>query len=242
MCDTPTVRKTWDVHGTMGWHVGPAMEHYRCATVCCPKTRALRISDTVALFPSHCNMPKYDLEEEWIRATDSLTNHLQNNKNNIPIPMCSNQQLEAVRKLHEILNKTPKSNPKPMHEKRKACIRNDNEPPRVDMQPPAKLPRVKITSTSKNLNNTANPTKNLPHVIPFEPDELLISRITQSSANRTPHATPFELDELPNSRITRSASKLKRYLIQNTNAVLDEDSGKILKYRHLIKNTKTRKT
>ena len=116
--DALTNRPTWAVHGTIGWHVAPAMEHYRCLTMYYPKKRAMRISDTVTLFPAHCNTPKYDLEEEWIRATDNLTTHLENNVNNTPLPICSNKQLKAARKLHNIINKIPKTNkPKQKREK-----------------------------------------------------------------------------------------------------------------------------
>ena len=94
--DTLTNRPTWAVHGTMGWYIAPSIKYYRYSIIYCPKTRALRISDTVTLFPAHCNKPKYNSEEEWIRATHNFTTHLENNKNNIPLPIYSNKQLEAV--------------------------------------------------------------------------------------------------------------------------------------------------
>jgi len=113
----------------------------------------------------------------------------------------------------------PKTNPKPQQEKRKFYIRNEDQLPRVNVQTPAKLPRVKLTTLNTNLNHN-----------------------TQLPANKTPHIIPFEPDKLPHSRTTRATSKLKRHLIQSINAVLDEESGKLLEYRHFIKDPKTRKT
>ena len=40
-------RKSWDPRGESGWYVGPALEHHRCVTCYFPRTRALRVVDTV---------------------------------------------------------------------------------------------------------------------------------------------------------------------------------------------------
>jgi hypothetical protein len=54
--EKPQQRKTWDPHGTEGWYLGPAMEHYRCHWVFTNKTKAERITDTVKNFH---NTPRY---------------------------------------------------------------------------------------------------------------------------------------------------------------------------------------
>jgi hypothetical protein len=52
------VRRTWSVHGTDGWYLGPAPEHYRCYTDYCSKTGNERIIDTVEFFLADIGMPR----------------------------------------------------------------------------------------------------------------------------------------------------------------------------------------
>jgi hypothetical protein len=51
--ETPNGRCTWAVHGVDGWYVGGAPEHYGCYQVYATKTRAARITRTVAFFPHY---------------------------------------------------------------------------------------------------------------------------------------------------------------------------------------------
>ncbi len=53
----PAVRGTWAPHAVDGWHLGPALNHYRCHRVWIWTTRAERILDTLAWFPSKVSMP-----------------------------------------------------------------------------------------------------------------------------------------------------------------------------------------
>jgi hypothetical protein len=43
----PQNRRTWDVHGKVGYSIGTSMEHYRCFNIYIVKTRATRVSDAV---------------------------------------------------------------------------------------------------------------------------------------------------------------------------------------------------
>jgi hypothetical protein len=51
--EKPSRRRTWAPHGQDGWYIGPALEHYRCYTVCVNKTRGERIVETVEIFPKN---------------------------------------------------------------------------------------------------------------------------------------------------------------------------------------------
>jgi hypothetical protein len=42
----PDKCKSWDLHGDLGWYIGPVMEHYRCWKVHITKTNAERTTDT----------------------------------------------------------------------------------------------------------------------------------------------------------------------------------------------------
>ena len=55
--EKPKDRGTWSPHALDGWYVGPAMESYRCYTVWMWDSRAERIADTIAWFPTKVRMP-----------------------------------------------------------------------------------------------------------------------------------------------------------------------------------------
>jgi hypothetical protein len=72
------VRRTWSVHGTDGWYLGPAPEHYRCYTVYCSKTGSERIIDTVEFFPANIRMPHMSSADNATTAAKELTHALLN--------------------------------------------------------------------------------------------------------------------------------------------------------------------
>jgi hypothetical protein len=55
--DTPEKRGTWQVHGSMGFYIGRALLHYRCHNVWMTESRATRISNCLAWFPTLVKMP-----------------------------------------------------------------------------------------------------------------------------------------------------------------------------------------
>ena len=61
--EKPQNRASWDPHRVEGWYIGPALESYRCFKTYIPKTRAERITDTVAWLPHYLKFP---LNPTWI--------------------------------------------------------------------------------------------------------------------------------------------------------------------------------
>jgi hypothetical protein len=74
--DKPSNRGTWAPHGTKGWYIGPAMNHYRSFTVYIPTTSSTRVTDTIAWFPKHVVMPATTPSAIAITAAQDLTQAL----------------------------------------------------------------------------------------------------------------------------------------------------------------------
>ena len=68
-----TTRASWAYHGTLGFYVSPAMEHYRCMTCYIPTTRKERIADTIQFFPSKLNFPTLTLNDQLMFALEKIT-------------------------------------------------------------------------------------------------------------------------------------------------------------------------
>ena len=50
-------RKTWEFHSTKGFYIGPATHHHRCYRIFVPKTKSMRISDSIYWLPSPISPP-----------------------------------------------------------------------------------------------------------------------------------------------------------------------------------------
>lgn len=76
--DPPNTRGTWDLNGTVGWYVGPAMEHYRCVDIYFPKTKSVRHCQSVDFFPHAIDFPEVKLEDFLKQTASDLVEMLAN--------------------------------------------------------------------------------------------------------------------------------------------------------------------
>ena len=66
--DPPSQRYTFAPHGTVGYYVGPALEHYRCYTIFFPSTQRTRECISLQWFPQSIPFPKVS-QLEYLRQT-----------------------------------------------------------------------------------------------------------------------------------------------------------------------------
>ena len=76
--EKPAQRASWDPHGVKGFYIGPALDHYRCWCTWVIHTQKLRISDTLAWFPSPLVLPGSSPYEMVHAAIKDLTTALVN--------------------------------------------------------------------------------------------------------------------------------------------------------------------
>eukprot|EP01034_Spumella_vulgaris_P038071 gene38071-46978_t len=71
--DKPSDRASWAPHGTEGFYVGPAFQHYRCFRVI-TKEQAERITDTLAWHPSAAlRLPGSSVQDDLISSLAQLS-------------------------------------------------------------------------------------------------------------------------------------------------------------------------
>ena len=70
--ESPANRASWAPRGIDAWYCGPALEHYRCCHFYVSDTRAMRISGTYELYPTHCLLPALS----HLQHTDEVFNEL----------------------------------------------------------------------------------------------------------------------------------------------------------------------
>ena len=75
--EKPAQRASWDAHGVKGFYLGPAMDHYRSWRTWAITTQTVRITDTLAWFPTLVKMPGSSPQEMMVAAVTDLSKALR---------------------------------------------------------------------------------------------------------------------------------------------------------------------
>ena len=104
----PATRASWDMHGSEGWYVGPALRHYRCVTCFMPETRREIVSDTVTFIPQKIVFPKVTTDD-FLRqsASDIITLLTQAPPSTLPSLQAGDSTRNALLQLATILHANP---------------------------------------------------------------------------------------------------------------------------------------
>ena len=102
--EKPTNRQTWAPHGTDGWYLGPALNHYQCYRVWVPCTHAECIVDTISFFPKAVAIPDLTHKYAAIQAARELTHALQQPRFCGPLAQFHDDHLTSLRELSKIFH------------------------------------------------------------------------------------------------------------------------------------------
>ncbi len=252
--EDPTRRKTWDPHGVEGFHIGPALEHYRNYACYIPSTSSTRITNTVAFFPpQHYTLPtKPRPEELLIEAARELGKAMKAVAHQNPVypTLEPFQQLERITDLvkdarnviapdengliqvHTPSTTTPQHIPPDTH-----LIPNDDDeidppPPRVKATPPrvAKKPwRDDIFGRILEPTQHQYPTRH---------------KVNHINENHTEALPPYFVNAIVDYNTGELApiayAALHGIIGERINAVIDEKTGQKKEYRHVIQDEGTR--
>ena len=150
--EKPTNRQTWAPHGTDGWYLGPALNHYQCYRVWVPRTHAERIVDTILFFPKAVALPELTHKDAAIQATRELTHTLQQPRFRGPLAQFHDDHLTSLRELSKIFHTLAPG--------------VENITPGVDTTIHKQMPPVLLLTPVPNLAKTSlQPLKQLPYNI-----------------------------------------------------------------------------
>ena len=240
--DSPRERSTFAKHGTVGFYVGPAMNHYRCYEVYVPETGGIRTGLTVEFFPKHVQMPKNTPEDRLAAALEDIKTITQGQYDDTN---------SAIEELRAILS-PPKDSIQPPRVK--AHQKNPKE--KNSLSPPAE-------SKPKKQYKIGTMMKKIIHGIPYrgqimryEPKHALYWIDYENGEHKELQNNEIEQhiceDHHHNKirRFTRSAIKPTQYVVNITqqskqpayspisagfaNAIYDETTEKMLTYKTLL--------
>ena len=148
--EKPTNRQTWAPHGTDGWYLGPALNHYQCYRIWVPRTHAERIVDTISFFPKAVPLPELTHKDAVIQAARELTHALQQPSFRGPLAQYHDDHLTSLHELSKIFHTLASG--------------VENLAPGVDTTINKQLPPVPPLPPVPNPANTAlQPLKQLPY-------------------------------------------------------------------------------
>ena len=104
--NNPATRASWASHATVGFYVGPAIDHYCCLQFYIPATHCLCFSDTWRLYPSHCQVPV--LSEQDDKTRWAVGNILEKLGGTIPTTASAKKKhLAVIAQLSAIMSGVP---------------------------------------------------------------------------------------------------------------------------------------
>ena len=163
--DQPNERPTWANHGTPGFYVGPALEHYRNYRCNVPKTRSHRTSDIVEFFPKTCRTPSISKADTITMVLTDLQHILSTQLPSAPYleagTTVENKQLKQIHELPavvpRVITKISDKNPGAKQTPTGATApQKGRVPPRVapgrSQQPPRRVASEALTEHTNQRN------------------------------------------------------------------------------------------
>ena len=230
-------RGTYGPHGTDGWYLGPAMDHYRCYRCYVTATGGERTSETVEFFPHKAAIPNLSSREVIHSSALDLIEAIKRPHPATPLQV-GNQQIRALEQLAEIFKETSAVSGEivapPRVTRIKTIERQATKPatlPRVDAPPNTYHKQAKIDTRP-----IAEPR--LPRLPPLPKNlhKLVPNARPQSCANHV--AMINDISESWGKECMWQDMQETAILPKIANNVLCEKTGKPLTYRGLMKTNK----
>jgi hypothetical protein len=230
--EKPEVRTSWAPHGTDGWYLGPASEHYRCYRVYATATASERISDTVEFFPEHTKLPYCSSADAAVLAAKQLIAALKYPVAAAPIAPIGTHQLAALEQLANIFN---------------TAIATKDPAAATKIILPTILPEDTgaVRKAALPVRAPGVPAVRPVFHDPYHSAQTLPVPMSDAPKRYTLRQRPLHKQSAANHVLTLDAQPL---LLPDTyhplphlaNSVIDPESGRSLEYRDLIRSAKTK--
>jgi hypothetical protein len=227
----PNRRKSWGEHASDGWYIKTSPDHYRCHWIFMKATRAKQTSNTVFFKHKYITQPTMMTDNLVIKAIHDLTNTIKGNKD----PR-NDAESEAITTLANALRpgnifpiqQASEHQPRVQQEQ----VQEKNEP--LTINPP----RMQINTPPRVwFDLSVNEEQ------PF--DSTMASQLIVASSAKPRIATSESIAdrvkrrrETPPSFGQSIAECVAQWRRESASPVLDQDTGKMLKYPQLLRDPK----
>ncbi len=243
---TPNKRETWALHTASGFYVGNAWKHYHCHEIYICDTKHTRTCLTAFFKHKYLTMPTITPADALIRAADYLTDAILGL---VPTPTGTQDavdQLMAIYKQQARATRDAATAQRVLRECAQA-ERAIKEEQQTHVQQESVQEQV-IPSPSfeiKDNNNTANTPQSIPQITQNKHDSPPSANTQQQKETRTlTQEFMLQCIEIPGYKAPFTAKQAAsrkyplQFLCDLAYAVLDNETGDLLEYRHLMKHPK----
>eukprot|EP00804_Cyclotella_cryptica_P014910 CCRYP_000543-RA/>CCRYP_000543-RA protein AED:0.16 eAED:0.15 QI:0/0/0/1/0/0/2/0/870 len=222
--DKPHRRKTYAQHCSRGWIIGTSTEHYRCWKIWSPTTRSTRIAATVFFKHKYLTNPSVTPTDALIAAAANLAHIIKHNAKAQHVGTKNLLDLQRLQQLFRVQTQTPIPTawPRPST----SHVISDDEDSDDETAPPPRVP-------------TRRPVPSPPYQQPATTPPALNTR---SQTRSITHETMLHFLATHHVGITAAKATQRRYPPDMLHAVLNDETGELMEYRHLIANPKYRDT
>ncbi len=252
----PGTRETWAPHTASGYYIGNSHEHYRCHQVYIPATRSNRVCDTVFFKHKYLTMPTITPDVALILAADKLADAIGGAIPKTSVTEDAITQLMAIFREKAMAASDATSAQRVLRE---IAATNRTQAEEVD------APSQRVENNAHELDESVTPDEDEADLPIFEIDSSLTDTasprsspfITQDDYDSPPSAntrnqrrgiitqdhmlTALEVAAHRSPFTAQNAASRRfplKFLHEAASAILDEDTGKLLEYRHLMKHPK----
>ena len=223
----PSRRKTFGEHSGDGFYLQTSPVHYRTHIIFVKKTRAKRLADTVFFKHKYITQPTVMPADAVVQAYHKMMQAIQGIQHSK-----DDEQMEALERIQENLQPTieatiPRVNQQtqltePVPRVKFVEPEALTEPAKSTVKPPPQLvvasPKVQIVQPKPILK----PSKYIE-----APSDSIAARVKAKRNQMT------KTDPIPEESIAERVARRRR---EAANSVLDQETGKLLEYRQLLKH------
>ena len=218
----PAVRRSWDFRVHDGYHLGPALSHYRCYRVLTKTSKAVLITDAVRFRPHKPLLPAPTMNDKLLHALHRIDSTLATNAETP-----STTQLLALHAIRGILN----------------AYAQPTQPAQADKAITHPFPGVPGNATRTQPPTTATTP---PHTT-YEEDWTEVRRGTRHTANHPEPVATHTRARLANSNTNAFALLAEcddddttptRLTTPLAVPIIDQETGESLEHRQLRKHPK----
>ena len=257
--EKPNQRTTFGAHGVEGWNLGRHPDGYRCYRVYVTSTRSERNPNRVEFFPQHTKVPFMSTADAATKAATDLIDILKHPTPPTTYPHLGDEKMKALNDLADIFNTTietptrlprvqptialpplpiPVPAPTILPASPRVIAPTTITPPTSPKSHRASAPRVQKPTPVTPEKIHRYPTRNQSNIA------LAIDKLVESTNHRAHLAaehSAHHVATINNNTDLFENAEINTVPTNWANAIVDDESGEVLEYRHLIKREKYRK-
>ena len=238
--DKPQKRRSFAQHCSKGWVLETSPEHYRCWKVWTKNTRTTRISGTMFFKHKYITNPTVTPADTITAAAINLAEAL---RKNVKAQSIGQINYADLKRLQAILTNAQARNSNPSQPDMEIASPTRLETPSINRDLVLNLPQRNASVLSPRVDNNATSPRVIPTVSHKETSNPASTPAQNTRSKRTmSQDIILNMINIHKPNMTARQAASRKFPKEALAAVLNEETGELMEYRHLLANPKYRAT